>query len=89
MAKRTVFEATDAKPYIIAHDVGFVWNKRLDVVQKRKNISAFQAVFLEYTNEMTVEQFANNFSPDVLILEPQYLCDRLRDNLEKSLEFYK
>lgn len=42
-----------------------------------------------YANEMALEQFAKNFSPDVLILEPQYLRDRMRENLEKSLNFYK
>lgn len=41
------------------------------------------------TNEMAVEQFAKNFSPDVVVLEPQELRNRLKDNLEKSLKFYK
>lgn len=42
-----------------------------------------------YANEMAVEQFAKSFSPDVVILEPRELRDRLRDNFEKSLEIYK
>ena len=41
------------------------------------------------TNEMAAEQFAKNFSPDVVVLEPQELRNRLKDNLEKSLRFYK
>lgn len=41
------------------------------------------------TNEMAAEQFAKNFSPDVVVLEPQELRNRLKDNLEKSLDFYK
>lgn len=41
------------------------------------------------TNEMAAEQFAKNFSPDVVVLEPQELRNRLKDNLEKSLKFYK
>lgn len=41
------------------------------------------------TNEMAAEQFAKNFSPNVVVLEPQELRNRLKDNLEKSLKFYK
>lgn len=41
------------------------------------------------TNEMAVEQFAKNFSPNVVVLEPRELRNRLKDNLEKSLKFYK
>ena len=41
------------------------------------------------TNEMAAEQFAKNFSSDVVVLEPQELRNRLKDNLEKSLRFYK
>lgn len=47
MAKRTVFEAIDAKPYVRLHEVEFVWNKGLNVTQKRKNINAVQTAFLE------------------------------------------
>lgn len=40
------------------------------------------------TNERAVEQFAKNYSPDVIILEPQSLRDRLRDHLKESLKCY-
>lgn len=42
-----------------------------------------------YTNEMALEQFAKNFAPDVVVLEPQRLRNQLKENLEKSLEFYQ
>lgn len=41
------------------------------------------------TNERAMEQFAMNFSPDVVILEPQRLRDKIRDNLQKSLKYYE
>lgn len=56
MAKRTVFEAIDAKPYVKVHEVEFVWNKGLNVTQKRKNISAVQTAFLEkYPDKKVLE----------------------------------
>lgn len=42
-----------------------------------------------FTNEMAMEQFAKNFSPDVEVLEPQSLREKLIDNLKKSLECYR
>ncbi len=41
-----------------------------------------------YTNEMAMEQFAKNYSPDIELLEPQSLRERLIDNLKRSLECY-
>lgn len=41
------------------------------------------------TNEMAMEQFAKNYAPDVLILEPQRLRDKLTNDLERSLKKYK
>lgn len=41
------------------------------------------------TNERAMEQFAMNFSPDVVILEPQRLRDKIRENLKKSLKYYE
>lgn len=40
MAKRIIFEAVDKKPYVKVHEAEFVWNKGLNIKQKRKNISA-------------------------------------------------
>lgn len=42
-----------------------------------------------YTNKMAMEQFAKNYSPDVEILEPQSLREKLIDNLKRSLECYR
>lgn len=47
MAKRIIFEAVDKKPYVKVHEVKFVWNKGLNIKQKRKNISAVHNAFLE------------------------------------------
>lgn len=41
------------------------------------------------TNERAIWQFAKNFSPDVVVLEPQELREKLRDNLQKSLACYE
>lgn len=41
------------------------------------------------TNEMAMEQFAKNYSPDVEILEPKSLREKIRDNLKRSLKCYE
>ncbi|MGN0115385.1 MAG: helix-turn-helix transcriptional regulator [Acutalibacteraceae bacterium] len=40
-------------------------------------------------NERAVEQFAKNFAPDVMILSPKSLRDKVKTDLEKSLKYYK
>lgn len=40
-------------------------------------------------NERAVEQFAKNFAPDVMIMSPQSLRDKVKNDLERSLEKYK
>ena len=42
-----------------------------------------------FTNEMAMEQFALNFAPDVTVLEPQHLREKVKSALEKALEKYK
>ena len=42
-----------------------------------------------YTNEMAMEQFAMNFAPDVTVLEPEQLREKVKNALEKALEKYK
>lgn len=42
-----------------------------------------------YTNKMAMEQFAKNYSPDIEILEPKSLRDKVIDNLKRSLECYR
>ena len=46
------------------------------------NVSAF-------VNEIAMLQYAKTHSPDVVILSPQYLADKLKEDFEKSLEKYK
>ena len=41
-----------------------------------------------FTNEMAMEQFALNFAPDVTVLEPQRLREKVKNALEKALEKY-
>lgn len=40
-------------------------------------------------NEISVLQFAKNFSPDVMIIEPKELKDKAIDNLKESLKAYE
>lgn len=40
-------------------------------------------------NEMAMIQFAKAFTPDVMILEPKQLRDKVKNNLESALEKYK
>ena len=42
-----------------------------------------------HANEMSVEQFARSFAPDVIVLEPQALADRLAAGLEQTLAIYR
>lgn len=42
-----------------------------------------------FTNEMAMEQFALNFAPDVTVLEPQRLREKVKNALEKALEKYE
>ena len=40
------------------------------------------------TNEKSVEQFAKSFLPDVVVLYPERLKDKIKNDLEKSLRKY-
>ena len=40
-------------------------------------------------NEMALKQFAKNFAPDVLVLEPQTLRDQVREELERGAAAYR
>lgn len=42
-----------------------------------------------YVNERAAEQFGKNYAPDVVILQPKRLRDRLRDDLKKAWEAYE
>ncbi len=39
-------------------------------------------------NEMAMYQFAKNSSPDVIVLSPQSLADRIKADANKTLEIY-
>lgn len=40
-------------------------------------------------NERSMQQFAKNFAPDVLILEPRRLADEVREESERTVEAYR
>lgn len=40
-------------------------------------------------NEMSVEQFARSYAPDVLILEPKALAIKVQSSMERSVQKYK
>ncbi len=42
-----------------------------------------------FASEMAMEQFAMNFAPDVTVLEPQRLRDKVKGDLTRALEKYK
>ena len=42
-----------------------------------------------HANEMSVEQFARSFAPDVIVLEPKELADKLAAGLEQTLAIYR
>lgn len=41
------------------------------------------------TNELAMEQFAKNFAPDVVVLEPESLREKVKSSFEQTLQFYK
>lgn len=40
-------------------------------------------------NEMAMVQFAKSYAPDVVVLEPQTLAEKVKESLEDSLRAYK
>ena len=40
-------------------------------------------------NEVAMMQFAGSFAPDVVILEPERLREKMKEDLGKTLEFFK
>ena len=42
-----------------------------------------------YTNERALEQFAKNFAPDVVILSPESLQNRVKEDLRQALAAYE
>lgn len=42
-----------------------------------------------YAGELATEQFARSYAPDVIVLEPQSLADKIRISMEESVQKYK
>ncbi len=42
-----------------------------------------------HVNERAMWQFAKNFAPDVLVLEPKVMAEKLRSEFERSLQAYQ
>lgn len=42
-----------------------------------------------FINKRKIEQLAKNFNPNVVVLEPEEVRQRIRENLERSLIIYK
>lgn len=53
-----------------------------DETDKRVTVSA-------RVNERAMWQFAKNFAPDVVILEPKRLADQVRAEAERTIEAYR
>ena len=41
------------------------------------------------TNEMSMVHFAKSYAPDVVVLSPQKVAEKVRTDLKKSLELYE
>ena len=41
------------------------------------------------TNERAMEQFAKNFAPDVEVLQPENLRQKVKEELERAAEVYR
>lgn len=48
-----------------------------------------RATATAYANEMSVEQFAKVYMPDVVILEAQKLADRVKNSMEQAMKQYE
>lgn len=70
------------KPMI--SDVIDMFGKEIRFLEETDN----SVIISAYTNEMAMEQFAKSFAPDVVVLEPQELADKVIADMKKALEFY-
>ena len=64
----------------------------IDLFGKGVNFSEETATHVSVSvraNERAAEQFAKNYAPDVVILQPKRLRDKLRDDLKKAWEAYE
>lgn len=62
----------------------------IDMFQKDVNFREDEdgIVVSTYTNRMAMEQFAKSYAPDVIILKPQDLADKVKTDMEKALQKY-
>lgn len=42
-----------------------------------------------HTNKLAMMQFAKNFAPDVIVLEPKDLRKEVKESLKQALEYYE
>lgn len=70
--------AKEGKYYLICN-----YDKYDDISNYRLDLTV-----TAFTNEMAMEQFALDFAPDVTVLEPQRLREKVKSALEKALEKY-
>ena len=64
----------------------------IDLFGKGVNFSEETATHVSVSvraNERAAEQFAKNYAPDVVLLQPKRLRDKLRDDLKKAWEAYE
>jgi predicted DNA-binding transcriptional regulator YafY len=59
-----------------------------DILQKYSDEDDVGVTVTAFTNEMAMEQFALNFAPDVTVLEPRRLREKVKSALEKALKKY-
>lgn len=55
-----------------------------DITFSDENINSVTVT--AHTNEMAMEHFAKVYAPDVIILEPQELADRVKNCFEKIVQ---
>ena len=64
----------------------------IDMFGKKINFSDETDVYVTVSanvNDMAMYQFAKNFAPNVLILEPVYLADKLKKDLTETTKLYE
>ena len=71
------------KPMI--SDVIDMFGKKVHFSDETEN----SVIVTAYANEKAMERFAKSYAPDVIILEPKSLADRVKSELEKTLKIYE
>lgn len=69
----------------IVSDVIDMFGKDVKFMDETKNTITVSVK----ANEMSVEQFAKSFAPDIIVLEPKSLADRVQAGLRRALQRYE